>query len=174
MKRIVLCGPSCSGKTTIKQRLIDHGLNPSVSYTTRPMREHEIEAHDYHFVSRERFEELIQEGFFFEYDDVFGDYYGTSMRDLETRQIFILTPRAISKIRGSDFSESTLVVQLTAPLATRTKRSAERGDSVVQILRRISRDNKTFSDFKDHDIILDTDQNTEEEIIEIIEGYDIQ
>jgi guanylate kinase len=174
MKRIVLCGASCSGKTTIKQRLIDRGLSPSVSYTTRPMREHEIEAHDYHFVSKERFEELIEQGFFFEYDDVFGDYYGTSMRDLETRQIFILTPRAISKLRGSNFSESTLVVQLTAPLETRTKRSTERGDSVVQILMRISRDNKSFSYFKDHDVILDTDQNTEEEIIKIIEGYDIQ
>ncbi len=174
MKRIVLCGPSCSGKTTIKQRLIELGLNPSVSYTTRPMRENEVEAHDYHFVSKERFEELIEDGFFFEYDDVFGDYYGTSMRDLETRQIFILTPKAISKLRTSDFSESTLVIQLTAPLAARTKRSAGRGDSVMQILRRISRDNKTFSDFKGHDIILDTDQNTEEEIIQIIEGYNIQ
>jgi len=174
MKRIVLCGPSCSGKTTIKQSLIQRNLNPSVSYTTRPMRENEIEGHDYHFVSRERFEELIQQDFFFEYDDVFGDYYGTSMRDLEARQIFILTPKAISKLRTSELSESTLVIQLTAPLVTRIKRSTERGDSVLQILKRISRDKKTFSNFKDYDIILDTDEYTEEQILEIIEGYNIQ
>jgi guanylate kinase len=174
MKRVVLCGPSCSGKTTIKQKLMDLGLSPSVSYTTRKMRENEIEAHDYHFVSRERFQELIKEGFFFEYDDVFGDYYGTSNTDIERNKIFILTPKAISKLRQSAISESTLVVHLTAPLESRIKRSSERGDSVSQILKRISRDKKTFSNFMDYDISLDTSLNTEDQIVEIIERYNIQ
>lgn len=174
IKRIALCGPSCSGKTTIKQRLIEMGLSPSVSYTTRPMRENEIEAYDYHFVSRERFEELIEQGFFFEYDDVFGDYYGTSLNDFERNKIFILTPKAISKLKQSEFSDSTLVLYLTAPLAIRTKRSSERGDSTKKILSRILRDRKTFSDFDSYDISLDTEENTEETIIKIIERYDIQ
>lgn len=174
MRRIVLCGPSCSGKTTIKQRLIQLGLKPSVSYTTRSPRENEIDAHDYHFISRERFEQLISEGFFFEYDDVFGDYYGTSLQDIANNTVFILTPKAVSKLRNSDFSYTTLIVQLTAPLETRIKRSHERGDSTAQILKRVIRDTKTFSLFNDHDICLNTNDNTEDEVIEIIERYNIQ
>lgn len=174
MKRVVLCGPSCSGKTTIKERLIEMGYNPSVSYTTRNMRENEIEARDYHFISRERFEELIEQGFFFEYDDVFGDYYGTSFLDFETKQVFILTPKAISKLKDSNFLESTLVIHLTAPLSVRIKRSSERGDSMKKILERVLRDRKTFSDFCSYDLSLDTEENAEETIIQIIEGYNIR
>lgn len=174
VRRIVLCGPSCSGKTTIKQRLIEMGLSPSVSYTTREKRENEIEGYDYHFISRESFEDLIKQGFFFEHDDVFGDYYGTSLRDFETKQVFILTPKAITKLKSSEFSDSTLVMQLTAPLAVRTRRSSERGDSISRILKRIVRDNKTFFDFSDYDISIDTEETTEESIIETIEMHDIK
>lgn len=76
---IVISGCSGVGKTTIIKRLLE--LHPdfvfSVSYTTRPPRDNEIDGKDYHFVSREEFEHKAQERFFLEWEEVYGQYYGT-------------------------------------------------------------------------------------------------
>ena len=53
------------------------GLTFSVSYTTRPPRGHERSGENYHFITREAFEERIARGEFLEYAQVFGHYYGT-------------------------------------------------------------------------------------------------
>jgi guanylate kinase len=53
-------------------------IHESVSCTTRPKREGEVEGRDYHFLSREEFEKKIHQGDFLEYAEVFGYHYGTS------------------------------------------------------------------------------------------------
>jgi guanylate kinase len=67
------------GKGTVVRRLLD--LRPdlvlSVSCTTRPPRPGEVDGRDYHFVSTERFDELIEAGAFLEWAEVFGHRYGT-------------------------------------------------------------------------------------------------
>jgi len=79
----VLSAPSGAGKSTLCQRLAkdrDAGLNPfiySVSCTTRPPRQGEVDGVDYHFLSHAEFERLIEEGEFLEYAKVHGNYYGT-------------------------------------------------------------------------------------------------
>mgnify|MGYP001168813932 CR=1 FL=1 len=75
----ILSSPSGAGKTTISQRLIQHDadIRMSVSATTRPMRPGEVDGRDYHFVSQERFDELVEEGGFLEWATVFGNSYGT-------------------------------------------------------------------------------------------------
>ena len=50
----------------------------SVSHTTRPRREGEIEGVDYNFITPEQFETKIENGQFLEYAEVFGNKYGTS------------------------------------------------------------------------------------------------
>ncbi len=52
-------------------------LTFSVSYTTRPRRTGETDGHDYHFLSRDRFEAMRDAGEFLEHAEVFGNYYGT-------------------------------------------------------------------------------------------------
>ena len=75
----VLSSPSGAGKSTIARLLLegDDGIALSVSATTRPIRPGEEDGRDYHFVSDERFSEMVAEGAFLEWAHVFGHRYGT-------------------------------------------------------------------------------------------------
>jgi guanylate kinase len=74
--------PSGAGKTSLVGALVKS--NPevcvSVSHTTRPMRPGEVEGINYHFVSREQFETMLEAGDFLEHAQVFGNLYGTSQK----------------------------------------------------------------------------------------------
>jgi guanylate kinase len=76
---LVLASPSGAGKTTITRRLVsdDPTLSLSVSVTTRPKRPGEIDGHDYHFIDRARFDEMVERGELLEHAIVFGHCYGT-------------------------------------------------------------------------------------------------
>lgn len=75
---LLISGPSGSGKSTICKRLLaDPRVIFSVSATTRPMRPGEVDGRDYHFLSREQFEDKIRSGAFLEWADVYGNLYGT-------------------------------------------------------------------------------------------------
>jgi guanylate kinase len=82
---IVISGPSGVGKDTVIKRLLelDHNLRYSVSCTTRPPRPGEVDGVDYAFVSRERFQHLIDEGVFLEYATYTGNLYGTLVERVE-------------------------------------------------------------------------------------------
>jgi len=84
-KLIVVSGPSGSGKTTIARWLLEQipSLRFSVSATTRPMRAGEQNGRDYYFLSREAFVERVAEGAFVEWEEVFGNYYGTLAQEVE-------------------------------------------------------------------------------------------
>lgn len=77
----IVSAPSGAGKTSLVRRIIAElkDLTVAVSHTTRPQRPVEQDGHDYHFVSRETFESMVDEDQFLEYAEVFGNYYGTSM-----------------------------------------------------------------------------------------------
>lgn len=76
---IVMSGPSGAGKSTVCQILLeqDTDLSFSVSCTTRQPRAGEQDGVDYHFLSREEFEQRIEEDDLLEYAEVHGNYYGT-------------------------------------------------------------------------------------------------
>src|SRR5262249_24900021 len=75
----IISAPSGSGKSTLVNRLMATvpRLMFSVSYTTRLPRGKEQEGEQYHFVSREAFEGMLDRGEFLESAQVFGNYYGT-------------------------------------------------------------------------------------------------
>ena len=77
---IVITAPSGAGKTTLVHavRRLRPDLAFSVSYTTRPSREKEVEGKDYCFVSQEKFRDMLGEDEFLEWAEVFGHRYGTS------------------------------------------------------------------------------------------------
>jgi len=81
----IISAPSGSGKSTLVARLMASvpGLMFSISYTTRKPRGAEADGHDYHFVSREEFEEMMRHDEFLECAEVFGNYYGTHCGILE-------------------------------------------------------------------------------------------
>ena len=80
----IISAPSGSGKSTLveKVRCIVPGLDFSISYTTRSPRGKEQNGHEYFFVSRHEFEEMIRLDEFLEHAEVFGNYYGTAKRFL--------------------------------------------------------------------------------------------
>lgn len=82
---IVLSAPSGAGKTTLAQYLISRfpRFKFSVSATTRKPRENEIEGKDYYFLSEEEFKHLINNGGLIEYEQIFGNYYGTLRSEVE-------------------------------------------------------------------------------------------
>jgi len=82
---LVISGPSGVGKSTVCRRLVDRlGAFLSVSATTRPPREGEVEGRDYIFMSRNKFDELIERGGFLEYAEVYGgNRYGTLAEPVE-------------------------------------------------------------------------------------------
>ena len=76
----IVSAPSGAGKTSLLRELVpaDDRLVVSVSHATRAMRPGEQDGTHYHFVSVERFLELVGEGAFLEHAQVFDNYYGTS------------------------------------------------------------------------------------------------
>ena len=93
---VIISGPSGVGKSTIckeiVKRLDDAYL--SVSVTTRPKTETEIDGHDYWFISEKEFRDRIKKGMLLEYAEVFGNLYGTPkdkiMEALEVGKTVIL------------------------------------------------------------------------------------
>ncbi len=76
---LVLSSPSGAGKTTLSRRLMesDPDVTMSVSATTRPPRQGEVEGKDYFFVSSSMFTCMVEGGAFLEHAPVFGNHYGT-------------------------------------------------------------------------------------------------
>ena len=81
----VLSSPSGAGKSTIARKLLaaDTDISLSVSATTRPIRPGEVDGEDYHFVSVERFKEMVADGEFLEWAHVFNHRYGTPRAPVE-------------------------------------------------------------------------------------------
>ena len=86
---LIVSSPSGAGKTTLTRRLLEEfsrsatGLTFSVSYTTRSQRPGEVDGRDYHFVTLEVFERMIERGEFAEHAWVFGNRYGTAQAPVE-------------------------------------------------------------------------------------------
>jgi len=78
----ILSAPSGAGKSSLISALLKQEstrpMQVSVSHTTRSPRPGEVNAEHYHFVSVEHFKKLIEQNAFYEYAEVFGNYYGTS------------------------------------------------------------------------------------------------
>jgi guanylate kinase len=81
----VVSAPSGTGKTTVVERLtqVTPDLALSRSYTSRAIRQGEVDGIDYNFITRTRFEGMVAANAFLEWADVFGNLYGTCGDDAE-------------------------------------------------------------------------------------------
>ncbi len=78
-KLFILSAPSGTGKSTVASRLLSSlpGIRKVITATTREPRPGEVNNRDYIFMTREEFQKGIEEGFFLEYAEVYGNLYGT-------------------------------------------------------------------------------------------------
>jgi guanylate kinase len=82
---LVLSGPSGAGKSSLIKKIEKRigAFYFSISTTTRPIREGEVEGVHYHFVSQDEFKKDIEDEHFLEYALVHGNYYGTSIKPVK-------------------------------------------------------------------------------------------
>ncbi len=83
----IFSAPSGAGKTSLVKALLaemEH-IEVSVSHTTRAMRPGEHDGVDYHFISRDEFENMVEADAFLEHAQVFDNFYGTARNSIETR-----------------------------------------------------------------------------------------
>ena len=82
---VILSSPSGVGKTTLTKKIQQKypSFKISVSHTTRPPRSNEVDGVDYHFVSMGKFKELIKQKKFYEYAEIFENYYGTLKENVD-------------------------------------------------------------------------------------------
>ena len=85
----IVSSPSGGGKTTLIRRLMANPpgepLRFSVSHTTRPRRDGEVDGREYHFVTSAEFENMARHGEFLEHNEVHGNFYGTAKSEVLPR-----------------------------------------------------------------------------------------
>jgi guanylate kinase len=141
---IILSGPSGSGKTTIVERLRampELRLRQSISATTRPQREGEIDREQYFFLSAEEFEKRRQAGEFLEWAEVHGHRYGTPRAAVEAlrRQgyavILVIDVQGAAQVRPK-CPDATSIFLTVSRLDTLEHRLRERHTEDEASLRR--------------------------------------
>ena len=89
-KLIIFSAPSGAGKTTIVKEILkaDIPFAFSVSATSRPPRDKEVHAKDYHFLSVDEFKDAIQKDYFLEWEEVYeNQFYGTLKSEVENKRM---------------------------------------------------------------------------------------
>lgn len=167
---IVLTGASASGKTETAKALYKlFNIKKFVTHTTRPMRVGEVQDSDYHFVTKEEFLRLKNEGAFIETTEYNHNYYGSSKAEMAYDKVLIVeTTGARTFLNLND--PKLFVYRLITSRKMRAKRMYERGDAPEVIKERLTNDVTRFADenFKDPRII---DVNTEKLSIDEVATY---
>lgn len=165
---VILSGVAGAGKDTIKKELMKRMENVETlpSYTSRPKREGDVEGETYNFVTKEQFEQMINNGEFYEYDIHHNNYYGTSKKLLNEK---ISNGKIIVKdidVNGTEHLQDLLkadtkvvTIFLRVPKEELEKRLQSRVDkpSPAEIRLRLSRFEYEESKINLYDYVLKND-----------------
>ncbi len=179
-KLFVFSSPSGGGKSTIVHAVLNEYscFILSVSATTRKPRENEIDGVHYYFVSREKFEAMIKNNELIEYEEIFGNYYGTPKSEVEKVQennkclIFDIDVRGALSIKKL-YHEDSCLIFITPPSIEELKKRLKLRHSEDEkgIQKRIERANYelSFKDKFDYVVINDDLQKSIERVKEILQ-----
>ena len=160
---LVLSSPSGAGKTTITRALLerDHHIAMSVSATTRAPRPGEIDGRDYHFVTPQRFQKMVEAGEFLEHARVFDNSYGTPKAEVEQALaagrdvLFDIDWQGTQQLAQNARADLVSVFVLPPSLAElerRLKGRAQASDAVVAA--RMAKAGDEMSHWREYDYIL--------------------
>lgn len=134
---IVIVGESASGKTTLQNMFVrKHPMfKKVVTYTTRPMRDGEIDGVDYHFVSLATFHKLMGQDFFIEHAQYRDWFYGTAREDCyDGNVIAVLTPAGMRTLKRLVSNVTTIYLHVDR--RSRMIKILNRGDNIDEAYRR--------------------------------------
>lgn len=163
----IVSAPSGAGKSSLITGLLErnptYAMKVSVSHTTRGMRPGEQDGVHYHFVQKEQFEALIEQGEFLEYAEVFGNYYGTSRVWIEDTlekgiDVFLdIDWQGAQQIR-QQMPHAKSVFILPPSKEELERRLNTRGqDSVAVIAKRMSEARSEISHYCEYDYVIVND-----------------
>ena len=177
---IVISGASGVGKGTVLARMMEKrkDLSFSVSATARPPRPNEVDGVHYYFISRERFEQMIAQGEFLEYDNHAANYYGTPRAQAEEKMknghvLLDIEPNGAKAVKAAA-PEAVLVFIMPPSMEELERRLRGRGDtSEEQIQLRMTRavwemEQRSWYDYV---VVNDDADRCAEEMLKLIENF---
>lgn len=169
----VISGPSGSGKTSLCRKIAnDNGFYYSISHTTRPQRENEVDGQDYFFVDEPKFMSMVDSGDMLEWARVYDNLYGTSKSNIEKmlakgRSVIVdVDSQGASQIKKL-MPFAVLIFIRTPSLDDLQQRLSKRGrDSTDEIKKRMSNAESELTHMKEYDHIIVND-DFEDSAVEI-------
>lgn len=162
----VLSSPSGAGKTTLSRLLMqnDDNVIMSISSTTREMRPKEQHGVDYYFINSDEFKKKIDEDFFYEYAEVFGNFYGTPRKKVEDSisdgkdVLFDIDWQGTRRLTERARDDIVSIFILPPTMAELERRLRARGqDSDEVIKKRMERANQEISHWNEYDYVIIND-----------------
>ena len=179
---IILSSPSGAGKSTLAARLRqwDPGLTFSVSATTRPRREGEVDGTHYHFLTEAAFKEQVAQNQMLEHAHVFGNFYGSPRGPVEAAidagrdVLFDIDWQGAQQITNSALGAHTLSIFLLPPSIRELRARLEKRnlDSPDVIAKRMEKSWDEISHWGGYDYVLVNDDldRTEARLRTIVEA----
>lgn len=161
----VVSAPSGTGKTTVVERLaqVVPNLSLSRSYTSRAKRVGETDGVDYNFITRQRFEEMVAEGAFLEWANVFGNLYGTCAADAERERVsgrdvvLVIDVQGARQVRACCETVGVFVLPPSFEVLERRLRGRSK-DAEADIQRRLSTARAEVAAFVEYDYVVVNDE----------------
>jgi guanylate kinase len=180
-KLIVVSAPSGAGKTTIAREILrrNPSVHFSVSATTRLRRPAEIHGRDYFFLSKEEFMHRVHAGEFVEWEEIYGEYYGTLKAEVDTalregsHVLFDIDVKGALSIKRHYPEALILFIRppsLDALYGRLQNRSTEDEASLARRLERVPMEMKEGEQF-DAQIVNDELARAVEEVQSVVQSY---
>lgn len=180
----ILSAPSGAGKTTISQRALNSvdDLVESISYTTRKPREAEgeVDGKDYFFISREEFQQKIDNNELLEWAEIYGNYYGTSKKFVENlihegkNVLMVIDIQGACNIKKLEYLHPVFIFIKPPTLEILRQRLIDRGTEDSQSLKKrldAAEYEMSFADKFDYIILNDEIDSCVSQFIDIINRH---
>ena len=181
---IIISSPSGAGKTSICKNILslDSNIRLSISVTTRPARDNEIDGKDYHFIDSEEFKSMLKDNQFLEHAKVFNNYYGSLRKHVDSYLVdgndvlFDIDWQGAQQIVNSDYDKIVTIFimppskkSIEERLLTRQKDSGDNPETVKNRMLEYETEISHKNEYK-YIVINDNLEECTNEIIKIIQN----